>query len=101
MKEIFEINGQLFTVINGDTKEGKYIKDLPYKAHDLYSAYDRPSIRKCKIWDYWERWAEEIGMTVWISSRNTSSFCVGFHGIYNGKIVWGWVTPSYNKVVIE
>ena len=100
MSEIMDINNQLFKVIKASTKEGQYIVDLPYKAHDLWTAYDRPSARKAHIWEYWKKWADEIGVTIWISSRNTSAFCIGFHGIYDGLKVWGWITPSYNKVVI-
>ena len=95
-----DINNERFYVVTPTTKEG-YIKNLPVRYSNIFEAYGRPSSTKIDIWNWWKTWCEEMGFSIWISSRCTSNFCIGFHGFLNGKEIDGYITKSYNKVVIE
>lgn len=106
MKTI-EINGIEFESINPNTKQGEsivYNSCHPWKKYEgITEAYNRPSIRKINIWEYWKRWYNEtdiISGEIWICSRNHNCFSITFTGFWNGHKIYGYITKTYNKVVI-
>ena len=101
MKKHIVLNDQTFYEVNPHTKMGNFIKDLPYQYDDIYKAYDKPSSRKVAIWEWWKRWCEQQNFTIWISSRNSQIFTIGFSGFVGDKNIFGYITPTQNKVVIE
>ena len=100
MPKYIDINGERFYVVTPTTKEGYYIRNLDCRYNDIFSAYGRPSSRKISIWNEWKKWANEMNFSMWVYSRNSSTFSIGFHGFLNNKEIHGWITKDYNKVVI-
>lgn len=97
---MIEIKGHLFRVITAP-KESKQILNLPYKADDIYNAYKTtPSSEKISTWESWKKWADELNFTMWVSSSNTWKYIIGFHGEYEGQVIFGYITDTHHKVVI-
>ena len=100
MKKYTEIEGRTFEVITAP-KEVHYIINSPYKAHNIYGAYKTsPSHEKVSTWEDWKKWADEIGLTMWVSSSNTWKYTIGFCGYWKDKKIWGHITDLHQRVVI-
>lgn len=111
MKDIIVINDRVFEVLNNGTKEAESINHMViskcntyYYYDSIYTAYDRPSARKVDIWEQWKRWFNGVNgnnKDIWICSRNSNFFSIGFKFKHNGVSVRGKITPSTQKVVIS
>lgn len=110
MKTI-EINNKVFKVVNTKTKAGEHIRHIAltkcntyYYYTDIDNAYGRCSNTKREIWDSWKKWFDEIKGTnkdIWISSKNTWQFTIGFKFTSpTGHTFNGIITKARNEVVI-
>lgn len=105
-----EINGRTFEVYRPNTSTGEQINHVCltkcntyYYYDDIFKAYDRPSHRKVNIWGDWVQWFSEIkanNKEIWIASRNSNFFSIGFRFEKGGFKYRGYITPTHNKVVI-
>ena len=74
-KEIVDLYGEQFTVTKGNTKPY-------YRTESIYTAYDKPSVRKMVIWEYWQEWLYEVARDnnrceMYVSSFNAQFFSIG------------------------
>lgn len=105
-----EINGRRFEMYRPNTRTGEQISHIClskcntwYYYTDIYKAYKTPSQTKVDIWVDWVRWFAEIkadNKEIWIPSRNSNFFSIGFKFEKNGFKYRGHITASHNKVVI-
>lgn len=68
--------------------------------NDIFTAYGRPSVDKCRAWEYCKRVCEELdGFDLLIASRNTFSFSAvfTFTDKETGELCYGYITKDYDR----
>ena len=63
------INGTTYT----ESKKALEAYTAPIAATDIYDAYSRPSYRKIRIWEEWEK---ELTGSIWIKGYNSTHFSI-------------------------
>ena len=96
-KEHIVINGEIFTIenlmVSKDLKRGRYLS--------LDSCYERPSISKQRIYDYWENWFRSLGADMYlcgICSYNCMQFTYHGYFTYGGVEYYAYITKTYNRL---
>lgn len=72
-----------------------------YKAHDIFSAYGRPSAAKIRAWRYCEQLcAEKDGRGLVVMSANTFRFSAGFEFTdpETGVVNFCYIAPDYDAI---
>lgn len=85
MKTIL-LYGETFEVVYPRSGVTEFVPDFRYHTTDIYRAYQKPSIYKVQIWDYWKNFGlpedetekYHIGVPV-ITSHNCFKFTVRFN----------------------
>lgn len=98
MKKYAQLNGINFEVVNlkTDNRQGK--------TNNIYEYYEKPSDRKLKIWEDWEKFfkdMEKAGMSVewWIESYNVRIFTINAVVKVSEGLTWYFrITPTHNYV---
>lgn len=94
--------------INGVTFEQKKSinskERLIYDGTNLYDCYNKPSLRKQRIYEWWEDWYysfcsdDRLGR-ITIYSYNTNMFTLIMAIKYNNKCYHLYITPSHNYIM--
>lgn len=105
MKEL-KIGSEWFEVIRPRKHKPEYAVPSPWDYTDIYQAYERPSIYKVHIWDYWNNFygddVYKFGIP-FISSRNCFTFTIVFNVFDNITYEWigiAIITKDYNRLYL-
>lgn len=96
-RERITINGEEFIIENL-----KVSKDLRCRSfRTLDSCYERPSIYKQRIYDYWEDWFRKLGANMaecGVGGYNCMQFTYHGYFTYEGVEYYAYITKCYNRL---
>ena len=94
---------QEYTVIG--QKVVRVATETYYGYDTLEQAYKTPSEAKKAIWDGWTDWfygiPEAAKINIYVASRNSNIFTIGFMFKLSDKQYLGYITPSHNYLVVR
>lgn len=94
----YRIGNNIFTIC----KKSENMHGIHYGYHDIFEAYDKPSIYKVRIWETWLEELRPYCNTIYISSRNGFMFTIGGELVLptTGEVVPFYITKTRQEIYI-
>ena len=94
----YRLGNEIFTIC----KKPENMIGIHYSYSNIREAYDRPSIRKVRIWEDWVEELSQFSDSIYIPSRNGFQFTIGGELIHptTGEVVPFYITKTGQEIYI-